>query len=38
LTAWCLVIFVLMRVQPDRPAGAGMMVVPVKVLRAEHCP
>ncbi len=24
------------RVQPDRPAGAGMMMVPVCVLRAEH--
>lgn len=23
--------------QPGRPAGAGMMMVPVDVLRAEHC-
>jgi hypothetical protein len=27
---------VLGRVQPDRPAEAGMMMVPVVVLRGEH--
>jgi hypothetical protein len=27
---------VLIRVQLDRPAEAGMMMVPVMVLRAEH--
>jgi hypothetical protein len=27
---------VLGRVQPDRPAEAGMMMVPVMVLRDEH--
>ena len=26
------------RMQPGRPAGAGVMMVPVDVLCAEHCP
>jgi hypothetical protein len=26
----------LLRVQLDRPAGAGMMMVPVMMLREEH--
>ena len=25
------------RMQPGRPAEAGVMMVPVDVLRAEHC-
>jgi len=29
---------VLRRVQSDRPAEAGMMMVPVVVRRAEHVP
>jgi hypothetical protein len=31
-------VFVLVRVQLDRPAEAGMTMVPVMVLRAEHSP